>query len=343
MCGAVLLFFGCKEETAIVEPQNGNEVNPPPGTDSLTLASLTKIDDHPAYTMNYYSNYTVFGDSGGSLISGITARNRDKTWGCTCFAAFGDSAPHYFCRNFDWNYCIPLILFTDPPGGYASVSVVDLEYLGYNNGNLPDEWNKREKLLGAFQLPFDGINETGLSVGMMAINSAIPPYDPSRKSVGELQIIRLILDSAKNIDEAITIMGNYNIIMDGPPIHYMVADSFRNSVIVEFVEGEMVLHRNGEPWQVCTNFIITGSGAPDGVACWRYNEVYTMLDETNGNLKGVSAMELLQVVSQTSTIWSSVYDISAKSLNLAIGRNYSDVKLFSVSQVRDSTLSFWKN
>ena len=33
-------------------------------------------------------------------------------------------------RNFDWYEHPALILFTDPPDGYASVSMVDISYLG---------------------------------------------------------------------------------------------------------------------------------------------------------------------------------------------------------------------
>ena len=32
-------------------------------------------------------------------------------------------------RNFDWQYSPALLLFTNPPDGYASVSMVDIEYL----------------------------------------------------------------------------------------------------------------------------------------------------------------------------------------------------------------------
>lgn len=334
--GAFLLFAGCKEETSVIEPEDDNHDNTPVvDLDSLTLASLTKINNYPAYTMKYYNDYSVFGDSGENSTAGFLELSQnitaEDTWGCTCFAAFGETRPSCFGRNFDWNYCVPLILFTDPPGGYASVSMVDLEYLGYNSNNLPDEWDKRENLLGAFQLPFDGMNEMGVAVGMMAISSAVPPYDPLKKSVGELQIIRLILDNAKNIDEAIAIMGNYNIIMDGTPIHYLIADTSRHSVIVEFIAGEMVLHRNSEPWQVCTNFIIAGSGAPEDVSCWRYNEVYSQLEESEGNMTNLSALELLQVVSQPSTIWSVIYSMTTRSLDVAVGREYSSVKSFSIS------------
>lgn len=81
----------------------------------------------------------------------------------------------FYGWNFDWDYGTALLLFTDPPGGYASVSMVDIAYLGIEGKsekdlqNLPYE--ERQLLLGAPSLPFDGMNERGLAIGM----AAVPP------------------------------------------------------------------------------------------------------------------------------------------------------------------------
>ena len=42
-------------------------------------------------------------------------------------------------RNFDWGLHSALVLFTDPPvpGAYASVSMVDISYLGYDPNHSP--------------------------------------------------------------------------------------------------------------------------------------------------------------------------------------------------------------
>ena len=52
---------------------------------------------------------------------------------CSLFAALGDPENRLFGRNFDWRYSPALLLFTDRPagGGYASVSMVDIAYLGF--------------------------------------------------------------------------------------------------------------------------------------------------------------------------------------------------------------------
>ena len=57
-----------------------------------------------------------------------------------------------------------LVLHTDPPGGTATVSVVDISYLGYDRANLAglDTPAGRRALLRAPLLPFDGMNQHGL-------------------------------------------------------------------------------------------------------------------------------------------------------------------------------------
>jgi hypothetical protein len=256
----------------------------------------------------------------------------DSTWGCTCFAACGKSSDPQFGRNFDWHDCIPLLLFTNPPHGYASVSVVDLEYLGYSRTNLPDGEGDKAALLQAPWWPFDGMNEKGVSVGMMAVPSAQAPYESRKVSLGELATIRLLLDFAATTEEAVSLLGQYNLVVADPPVHYLIADAGGHSAVIEYVNGTMSVIRNSEPWHVSTNFIITGSGAPTTSPCWRYNTAYSELKASNGVITGEGAMTLLSKVSQTTTIWSIVYGLNSGTARVAMGRKYGEVLEFSFGQ-----------
>jgi len=302
--------------------------------DSLTLASLTKVDNYPLYTMIYYgdygfSDYIKPGDKGVASLHN-TIKIDEESWGCTCFAAMGNKDETLLGRNFDWYDHIPLLLFTDPPDGYAAVSMVDLEYFGFNRNNLPDKAKNQNRLLETPLLPFDGMNEMGVAIGMMAIDHAEPPSDPSKKTIGELEVIRLVLDYAQSTNHAIDLIKEYNVQMESPPIHYLIADSSGHSAIIEFVNGKMIVMRNNEPWQVSTNFIIHGSGAPENVSCWRYSTTYNKLNAVQGKLKSAGAMDLLKKVSQNSTIWSMVYKMNSKELIVAVGKNFNDVKKFKL-------------
>jgi len=347
--------------------------------DSLTMASLKKVDNHPFYTMIYYgdygfSNYVKPGVNKSALLktntllekfslrfknSKIISNQRAKVcsefnskivnvpghirlwrdlrskikidlWSCTCFAALGNKNATILGRNFDWYDHIPLLLFTDPPDGYASVSMVDLDYFGFNRNNLPDKVQNNRRLLDTPWLPFDGMNERGVAIGMMAIDHAEPPSDPSKKTIGEIEVLRLVLDYAKSTEHAIELIKKYNVRIETPPIHYLIADSSGHSAIIEFVGGKMIVMSNSQPWQVSTNFIIHGSGAPENANCWRYNRAYNTLKENKGKLATQEAMNLLQSVSQSSTIWSMVYQLNSGRLNAVVGRNFANFISFEL-------------
>jgi choloylglycine hydrolase len=176
------------------------------------------------------------------------------------------------------------------------------------------------------------MNEKGVAIGMMALPEAQAPFNPQNKSLNSLQVIRLVLDYAKNTEEAIGLIQKYNVQMDGgPPIHYLIADVSGKSAVVEFVSGRMEGIRNLEPWQVSTNFTIYGSAAltsPLDAPCWRYRTVYKALSESGGRISQEGAVDLLNSSSQAMTIWSIAYGMSTGDISVAVGRKYSEVKKY---------------
>jgi predicted choloylglycine hydrolase len=304
------------------EEQNTHNKN------DIKLSTLRKIDDFPLYEMYYKGDYKFedYLKKGGSWPS-LEAKPT-----CTCFAAL--SGKPIFGRNFDFPPNPVLVLHTAPPGKYASLSIVDLGYFGFNMKHHPNSGDM-SKLLKTPYLPFDGMNERGVFVCMMAVPKAEGSKDAEKVTIGEIEVIRLILDYASNLDEAVDLMGEYNIEFTNPRIHYLIADKSGKSAVVEFLRGEMKVIRNTEPWQVATNFIITGSGAPVKIPCRRYRVVYDELKEKGGVLTRVEAMSLLQETSmrkvfwlRACTVWSAVYDPQAMEMGLSVGGNYSKVVSF---------------
>lgn len=298
-----------------------------------TLASLKKVDDYPLYTMTYYGDYGFkdFLRVGIRPASALRSYDRQSvpSWACTCFAALNEEGDAILGRNFDWYNRPALMLLADPPDGYASVSMVDISYFGF--GTEEPTWLNRTALLGAPYLPFDGMNEAGLAVGMMAVSYAKASDDPDKVTIGSLHAIRLILDYAADVDEAISLLRGYNIdFSGGPPLHYLVADSSGNSAIVEFLEGEMMVIRSEKPWQVSTNFIVSEE-RPEGASspCGRYNAAYEALEQANGNTSPEEAMAILENTSQSGTshtMWSIVYDMTSGGTRVVMGRKYDEVR-----------------
>jgi len=106
-----------------------------------TIGSLKKLDDFPLYMMSFYGDYELPEYTAkGTLPQDMQIGNQPGNpnfWACTCFSAQGENGNQLLARNFDWEDHPALLLFTDPPGRYASVSMVDISYLGYSKSENP--------------------------------------------------------------------------------------------------------------------------------------------------------------------------------------------------------------
>ena len=291
-----------------------------------TLSSLEQLDDYPFYVMHYVGDYD-YPHTG--FISPV-----DPDISCSLFAAMGDADGMLYGRNFDWDFSPSLLLFTDPSDGYASVSMVALSFLDISPSDstrLADlPLANRTGLLAAPSLPFDGMNEYGLTVAMAAIPDEYVDdtnIDPSKPSIGSIGIIRQMLDHARNVDEALAIFEQYNIdFSGGPPIHYLLADPSGKAVLVEYYQGELVRLPNETPWHLATNHLRCIAKGDGG--CWRYSTISERLTAAHGVLDTQAAMQLLSDVKQDSTQWSAVYNMSSGEINVVISRHYQQVYTF---------------
>ena len=288
--------------------------------------TLIQVDDYPLYVMHMYEDYHFdeylkTGEYPGVSLPS-SSQITDAVKACSCFSAFNLPGQAIFGRNYDWASGFPvLLLFTHPPNGYASVSMLDMSLLGPGS----DQY----KFLFAPYIPRDGMNECGLTVALMLVGEAQPPNDPNKVNLTVCTAIRLMLDKAQSVDEALSLLGEYNI----PSImqHYLIADARGNSVVVEFVDGEMKVIRNEHPWQVSTNFVLSRFLESErGAQCLRYNAAYKTLEQTQGRMSHEEAMTLLERIS-THTIWSLVYDMINGKIDIAMAQNYDQVHHFTLS------------
>jgi hypothetical protein len=294
---------------------------------ATTLASLVKVDDHPLYTMRYVGVYETSTRQTSNGTKGPVAKTA-LPWACSLFAT-----AEVYGRNFDWQHSPALLLYTDPPEGYASVSMVDIAYLGFEIEELDRltemELADRDKLLAAPRLPFDGMNEAGVAVGMAAVPPGEMTPDPTKETIGSLGVIREILDRASDVDEAVAILGRYNIEYEGgPPLHYLVADRTGRSALIEFYQGEMIVIPNADPWHLATNFLRASAGDSAAGRCQRYDTISERIVAAEGDLGVHSGMELLAEVSQLNTEWSVIYQLQTGEVLVTMGRNYASPHTF---------------
>lgn len=268
-----------------------------------TLASLRRLDDLPLYEMTYSGRY----DPTVGL-----ATPSASPFGCSLFAAAGDRARPLFARNFDWDPNPALLLRTDPPDGYASVSMVDLSYLGVGADPTGDR-----RLLDAPLLPFDGMNARGLAIGLAADDNATARPEPGRPLVGSVRVQRLVLDSAATVAEAVAVFGRYNLDFEGgPPLHYLLADASGATAVVEFVDGRMRVQPGRGSWQALTNVPVVGVPEERRRDDHRYGVLAEALTRSGGVVDHSAAMKLLDEVRQAHTRWSVTYGLRDGAVRL---------------------------
>jgi len=298
-----------------------------------SLNSFRKIDDYPVYIMNYYGDYELsdylkkgkqIKDSANTQYIGDEEKIYDA---CSCIAALNDEGEKLLGRNLDYYPSPKLVLYTNPPDGYASISVLDLRHIGlYTEEDIENiTSDDLKKLLYAPYIPLDGMNEYGVAIGEMTAYGSIAPTDPKKITLGDVTAIRLVLDYAKTVDEAVELLGKYNIYFPpAPPMHFLISDKTGKSVVIEYLKGEMVVIPNENPWQVSTNFIIHESSESTRNSCRRYSTAQRVMSEKDGKVSEKEMMNLLEEVSQFSTCYSAVFNMNTGKISLSIGRKYND-------------------
>lgn len=312
---------------------------PPDGLTSdqaATLSSLQKVDDYPLYTMHYTGKSDMtLGDSATAQVFAA-----GDGWACSLFAALGDPADRLYGRNFDWRYSPALLLFTGRPdtGGYASVSMVDIAYFGFDDASVDLTMlplAERRALLETPSWPFDGMNEAGVAVGMAAVPQADERRDRGKPSIGSLEVIREILDHAGSTDEAVAVLSGCNIDWEGgPPLHYLVADRAGHAALVEYHAGQIAVLPNDDAWHAATNFTRSAVAGDAAGQCPRYDALIQRLSATGGKIHSQAALGLLQAVSQTEsrTQWSVIYGLNTGQVHVVMGRQFGRVQTFQLEQ-----------
>jgi hypothetical protein len=330
------LLAGCASESALPSEPSPAYQQSAGSAEERTLVSLTLVDPYPLYTMHYYAEYPK---PVGMRLGGHPPAT--WPWGCSLFAALGDAQNLSFGRNFDWLYSPAVLLFTDPPDGYASVTMVDIAYLFDEDGvaqslaELPPE--SRAPLLDAPQIPFDGMNERGLAVGMAAVSSVQVPQDPSKPTTDSLAIMRHVLDQAATVAEAVGLFGSFNLDWgSGPQVHYLVADAEGQAALLEFDSEGLHVIPGTRSWHQATNFRVAPLAGDLLGICPRYDRIHGSLSKTRGVLAPDEAIQLLREVSSDDatygTQWSVLYDLTRRRVHVVMGHDYPRVYEFALEE-----------
>ena len=317
-----------------------NTTNPQGMNKTLSLNTLDRINEN-FYYIELFGEYSEILERENRRFLGNIFDTQPNNYFCSLFTAYGDSSSSLFGRSFDnpadW-HCLTLMMRTHPTDGYNSLSLMRLRDIGFEIGTdlLQLPWDDKVTLLDAvFHCP-DGINEYGVVAGLANVRELSFTPDNSKPSIWVTYLVREILDHARNVDEAIGIMRQYNICCPSRTrlgVHVLVADPDR-SVILEMAEGEIKVIPNDEPWQVITNSpSYNVSIETQKNTCGRFRRIYNRLEDSYGKLDANGFVDLLSTVGWSSTEWSAVYDMRNKFVKLFIDYDFSREYNFDVTEI----------
>ncbi len=288
--------------------------------------------------------------------------------GCSSFTAVTADGDVLFGRNYDFSKTNTMIVTTEANAGrHASISTVDLQFLGIKTGRDVDSLMDRVICLAAPYAPLDGVNDAGVSCGIYMSyqgngTTVATNQNTDKPDLTSTTLLRLILDYADDVDEAVEIAQSYDLHDSAKTsYHYMVADSSGRSAILEWVgendavdndgsSRELVVHyndaddylgqREGESgFQWVTNFILkpnyydqSSPAARKGYD--RYERIYQELNAVSGVVADEqAAMDILAIVGRRTwnnddgngcTVHSVVYNLTDKTAMWVPNENFSD-------------------
>lgn len=292
----------------------------------------------------------------------------DPEIGCSSFTAKTPEGDVLFARNYDFSKTNTCIVFTEAnEGRHASISTVDLQFLGMDVDENVDALLDKITCLAATYAPLDGINDAGVSCGIYMTyqggeTTVATNQDTDKPDFTSTTLLRLILDYADNVDEAVEIASAYDLHDSAKTsYHYMVADASGRSAILEWVAGTDATDNDGAArtlkvtyndadahigkmeaatdYQVITNFIIQPGYYEDSPADAkkgydRYERIYAELNSTAGVVADeAAAMEILSIVGRRTwknddgngcTVHSAVYNLTDKTMMWVPNENYDD-------------------
>jgi hypothetical protein len=232
---------------------------------------------------------------------------------CSTMAIRSQNGHVYFGRNFDWHHDACLILRVHDAQGVASICVLDLAYLNLNRSDL-DQTSlvQRIPLLFAPYYLMDGMNRYGVAVADMSVD-AQPPVDPGKPAIISSTLMRLILDRARDADEAVKLVQEFNVHFVDVQEHLMVADASGRFRVIEFIDGKTVVTSPQGAWQVCTNHILAGkSERENDESCARYCTGSDLAESLGGAVDFAAALRITKAMSVDGyTMWSSMYDLTS--------------------------------
>ena len=261
-----------------------------------------------------------------------------ESFGCSALTATTPEGSILMGRNFDFPSAIGVVLHTMPDRGYESITTFNVEFYGFGEDYQPEGFKNQYMALAGLFVALDGINEKGLAIADLMAGDSIETHQRTNKpDLTTTAAIRYMLNKAANVGEALDLLRGIDLHSDvGFAHHYAMADASGRSVVVEYVDNEMVVT---ESPAVANHYLCEAKhnvGLLEGDD--RYDRLCQRYDQMKGVMSKKQLTEAIEDVSQPQregflgTAWTMVMDLTHPSVTYYSRRHFDKPFQFELTK-----------
>lgn len=268
------------------------------------------------------------------------------SFGCSTYRANTTDGDTIMGRNYDFKLDTSCMLVKcEPKNGYRSLSFVALNNIGADQADAG-----LAKKMACLSAPFsclDGVNEKGVSIAVLTLDSEPTDQNTGREKITHSLAIRLVLDNAATTQEAVDLLKNYGMLsVNGRDYHLFISDASGDSRVIENDCESPDRTFTATPIQAITNFygmyfdkvISHQRNGIYGHGKERYDYMMEIIDANESILSSENAWEALKAASTepnpesvtSNTQWSALFNNSRASVDITIRRHWGDVFSFTL-------------
>ncbi|MGN0627305.1 MAG: linear amide C-N hydrolase [Oscillospiraceae bacterium] len=276
----------------------------------------------------------------------IPAKINVPDYGCTSFTLTDTDGDVHMGRNYDFRKnTSAMMVYCEPKDGYKSIAFAALDNV---SANVPDA--SMAKKLATLTAPFiclDGINEKGVSIAVLTLDSEPVRQNTGKPVISTTLAIRLVLDKAATTEEAVELLRGYDMFSSsGRDYHFYITDASGDGRVVEYDPDSETRELIATPTEAVTNFFIryidevlpNQKNGIYGHGRERYDAVMEVLNDEKGSYTNDTVWNAMKAAAQnpdpdaitSNTQWSVSYNNTDLTADIAIRRNWEDITHFEI-------------
>ncbi len=261
-----------------------------------------------------------------------------NVYGCSALTARTPEGGVLMGRNFDFNHSTNLITHVIPKDGYETITTFNVDFFGFGDKWLPEGMPNQFMALSSLFFALDGINEKGLAVADLMAGDAVETHQETGKpALTGSTAIAYVLRRAANVEEALATLRSIDMHSDiGAAHHFAISDASGRSVVVEYVDNEMVVVET----PAVANHYLCEAKKNVGLIEWdhRYEQLCASFEAAGGVMERQALEQTVFSVSQPEqegflgTAWTMVMDLTNPSVTYYNRRHFDKPFHYAISK-----------